>query len=565
MQQTKLHTFIVLSLALGSSPVLAEDNALNPLCAFKPINVDQYGHKPFQNPPEIKSQNGMLNTTLTVQYTDPKTTSIAGCPVKLRTYNGQLVGPTLRIKQGDVINLLLDNQLPKETPDQVQAQFDQEKDSAYLDTKPASFNTTNMHYHGLHVSPTGNSDNVLLAIAPQSKFPYEVKLPGNHPIGSYWYHAHAHGSTSIQVGSGMSGAIVIEDNPETTPKALLAANANEKTLVLQTILYDRKGMLNNITKLFPGPSTPSPKDCSHSSGNQGTWPCSLRHITVNGQIAPIITMKPGEVQRWRLIDTAFRESIYFAVQDHDLHEIALDGNYLGHIDTWKAGVPIDLEPGYRSDILIKASMKAGDYEIIDMPTSESKSLRRAQEDKHVLAILRVSGEVDDMALPTDAEMAPLAPFGNTDLSKTAIGVQQVSFNLTQDIPNKKNYFQVNNRAFSPSHIRQLALNATDMWALTTIGDPTGVPNPIPPLPHVFHIHVNPFQWTRTGPDGTPEQVWKDTLLVQGPTITNVYTHYTDYIGKFVMHCHILDHEDLGMMEVEEVVDAAGGVVAPHAH
>jgi len=565
MQQNKLNTFIALSLALGSSLALAEDSALNPLCAFKPINLDQYGHKPFQNPPEIKSQNGMLNTTLGVQYTDPKTTSIAGCPVKLRTYNGQLVGPTLRIRQGDVIHLLLDNQLPQETPDQVQAQFDQEKDSAYLDTRPASFNTTNMHYHGLHVSPTGNSDNVLLAIAPQSKFPYEVKLPGNHPIGTYWYHAHAHGSTSIQVGSGMAGAIVIEDNPDTTPKALLAANANEKTLVLQTILYNRQGMLNNITKLFPGPSTPSPKDCSPSSGNQGTWPCSLRQITVNGQIAPIITMKPGEVQRWRLIDTAFRESISFAVQDHDLHEIALDGNYLGHIDTWKAGTPIDLEPGYRSDILIKASMKAGDYEIIDMPTSESKSLRRAQEDRHVLAILRVAGEADDMALPTDAEMAPLAPFGNTDLSKTAIGVQQVSFNLTQDIPNKKNYFQVNNRAFSPSHIRQLALNATDMWALTTIGDPTGVPNPIPPLPHVFHIHVNPFQWTRTGPDGAPEQVWKDTLLVQGPTITNVYTQYTDYIGKFVMHCHILDHEDLGMMEVEEVVDTAGGVVAPHAH
>lgn len=563
--QQPINVIIALSLALGGSLAFAEENAVNPLCAYKPINVDQYGHAPFKNPPDIKSQNGVLNTTLKVQYTDPKTTSIAGCPVKLRTYNGRLVGPTLRIKQGDVINLLLDNQLPKETPDEVQAQFDQEKNSAYLDTKPASFNTTNMHYHGLHVSPTGNSDNVLLAIPPQNKFPYEVKLPGNHPIGSYWYHAHAHGSTSIQVGSGMSGAIVIEDNPDTTPKALLAANANEKTLVLQTILYNQQGKLNNITKLFPGPSTPTPKDCNAASGNKGTWPCSLRHITVNGQIAPVITMKRGEVQRWRLIDTAFRESIYFAVQDHDLHEIALDGNYLGRIDTWKAGTPIDLEPGYRSDILIKASMKPGDYEIMDMPTAESKALRHEPESKHVLAILRVIDETNDMALPTDAEMASLAPFGNTDLSKTAIGVQQVSFNLTQDLPNKKNYFQVNNRAFSPSHIRQLALNATDMWALTTIGDPTGVPNPIPPLPHVFHIHVNPFQWSRTGPDGTPELVWKDTLLVQGPAITNIYTQYTDYIGKFVMHCHILDHEDLGMMEVEEVVDAAGAVATPHAH
>lgn len=562
-KQRKTKIVIALSLALGNSLASAEGN--NPLCAYKPIDVNKYGYALFQNPPESTSQNGVLNTTLNVQYTDPQNISIGGCPVKLRTFNGQLVGPTLRVKQGDVINLLLNNKLPKESPGEVQAQFDQEKNSAYLDAKPGSFNTTNMHYHGLHVSPTGNSDNVLLAIPPQNKFPYEVKLPGNHPIGSYWYHPHTHGSTSIQVGSGMAGAIVIEDNPATTPKALLAANANEKILVLQTILYNQHGELNNITKLFPGPSAPSVKDCKPSSGNQGTWPCSLRRITVNGQLTPIITMKRGEVQRWRLIDTAFRESIYFAVQDHDLHEIALDGNYLGHIDTWKAFVPIDLEPGYRSDVLIKASMKPGDYEIIDMPMPASKSLRGADEVKQVLAILRVTDEINEMELPTDAQMAPLAPFGNTNLSESAIGVQQVTFNLTQDIPNKKNYFQVNNRAFSPNHIRQLALNTTDMWALTTLGDPSGVPNPIPPTPHVFHIHVNPFQWLRTGPDTTQEWVWKDTLLVQGPAITNVYTKYTDYIGKFVMHCHILDHEDLGMMEVEEVVDAASGITAPHAH
>lgn len=562
------HSPVKLALAIAwalATPLAAQADT-NPLCAYDKIDVNKYGHQPFQNPPEIRSSNGVLTTPLEVKFTDPKTTSIAGCPVTLRTYNGQLVGPTLRVKQGDVINLTLNNNLPLETPNEVQQQFDQEKDSAYLDTKPASFNTTNMHYHGLHVSPTGNSDNVLLAISPQSHFPYEVKLPSTHPIGSYWYHAHAHGSTSIQVGSGMAGAIVIEDNAD-APKALLAANANEKTLVLQTILYNENGKLNNITKLFPGPSTPTAKDCKKA--NKGTWPCANRAITINGQIAPIITMKRGEVQRWRLIDTAFRESIYFAVQDHDLHEIALDGNYLGHVDTWKAGVAIDLEPGYRSDVLVKASMKPGDYEIRDMATPASQSLRGDDEGSHVIGILRVTDEVNEMDLPTDAQMRPLAPFGDTDLSKTAVGLQQVTFNLTQDLPGKKNYFQVNARAFSPTHVRKLNLGATDMWALTTLGDPdpSALANPdntIPPVPHLFHIHVNPFQWTRQGPDTQLERVWKDTLLVQGPATTNVYTQYTDYIGKFVMHCHILDHEDLGMMEVEEVVDPNSGTAA-HSH
>ncbi|MEK7302433.1 MAG: multicopper oxidase domain-containing protein, partial [Pseudomonadota bacterium] len=202
-------------LILGSS--FAWAGTINPNCAYKPIDINKYGGQPFQNPPGISAQNGRLDTTFNVQFTDPKTTSMAGCPVKLRTYNGQLVGPTLRVKQGDVINLALKNKLPKESPNEIQAQFDQENKNAYLDTIPASFNTTNMHYHGLHVSPTGNSDNVLLDIPPQTELLYEVKLPQTHPIGSYWYHAHAHGSTSIQVGSGMAGALIIEDDPKNTP------------------------------------------------------------------------------------------------------------------------------------------------------------------------------------------------------------------------------------------------------------------------------------------------------------------------------------------------------------
>lgn len=544
--------------------------AEQPGCEYKDIDPAVYGNQPFKNPPLLSSQNGSLKTTLNVQYTDPKTTSLGGCPLTLRTYNGQLVGPTLRVKPGDVFNITLDNKLPLETPNEVQAQFEQEAKNAWLGTVPHSFNTTNMHYHGLHVSPTGNSDNVLLAIPPQDQFLYEVKVPATHPIGSYWYHAHAHGSTAIQVGSGMAGAIIIEDDPHKTPKSLLEATANEKIFVIQTTLYNTEGRLDDITKLFPGPGKPTPAGCDQKSGNEGTWPCSKRRITVNGQIVPIITMRPGEVQRWRLIDSAFRESIAFAVEGHPLYEIGLDGNYLGRVDVWPANTPLDLQPGYRSDVLIQAlkSDVGKRFRILDTPTPKEKSLRGFAEPENVLAILEVKGDPMDMALPTSAEMAPLAPFGNTDLRKTALGVQEVIFKLGDDMQGEKNYFQVNYQAFNPTHVRRLALNATDMWALTTVGDPTGVPNGIPssnPPPHIFHIHVNPFQWVRKGPDGKPELVWKDTLFVQGPAITNIYTTYTDYIGQFVIHCHILDHEDLGMMEVVEVVDEATGVSTPPHH
>lgn len=154
------------------------------------------------------SRDGILSATLTVQYSDPATPKIAGCPVHLRTYGGKLVGPTLRAEPGDVLDITLDNRLPIETPDQIQAQFQQESQNAHLGMFPAAFNTTNLHTHGLHVSPSGNSDNVLLNIPPQTTFPYEIKLPANHPAGSFWYHAHAHESTAIQVGSGMAGALI---------------------------------------------------------------------------------------------------------------------------------------------------------------------------------------------------------------------------------------------------------------------------------------------------------------------------------------------------------------------
>jgi FtsP/CotA-like multicopper oxidase with cupredoxin domain len=213
-----------------------------------------------------------------------------------------------------------------------------------------------------------------------------------------------------------------------------------------------------------------------------------------------------------------------------------------------------------------ASSKPGRYSLTDSASAAGASLRGVAEDANVIAVVVVEGQPLDMALPTSEQMAALAPFPNVDLAKTADGVQTAVFQIgsAYDRNDKRNYFQINSHPFNPNHTRTLQLGATEMWSLSTIGDPPGVPNcgddkgcgPIPPLPHVFHIHVNPFQVTRQDPQGKNEVVWKDTVLVPpGPTI-NIFTRYLDYIGKFVMHCHILDHEDLGMMELVEVVGEA---------
>jgi FtsP/CotA-like multicopper oxidase with cupredoxin domain len=574
------------------TPALAKLLSDSGPCAYKPIDLNnpEVAGKPFQNPPELVLPPGGEKAKLDVVLTDPQKVTIGGCGVKLRSYNGALVGPTIRLKPGDTLNLTLHNGLPKESPEEVQAQFEDENNQAHLVARPHSFNTTNMHYHGLHVSPENNSDNVLLAIAPGEDQDYEVALPKDHPTGTFWYHPHAHGSTSIQVGSGMQGAIIVEDDPKLLPASLAAANKNEKILLFQSILYNRNGEVTDIESFFPSPSIPTEKNCK-AAKREGTWECSRRMTTVNGQIVPVITMRPGEVARWRMIDTSFRETIELQLDDHVLHEIALDGIYTGTIDDWDANtLPIDLEPGYRTDVVVQAKpcgpehghreelalLARGSapapasltvpgsctYGLWNRAVSSTQSLRGDQQRDSLLAILEVKGEPVTMTLPTPAEMAALrhasVPLPLEDISPKATGVQEVVYKLGQDTSKKsKNYFQVNYLAYDPANERRLKLNATDQWTVTTVGDPASVPGGIPPLPHVFHIHVNPFQIVRKDPNGKDERVWKDTVLIpagNGKNSVTFYTTYTDFKGKFVMHCHILDHEDLGMMEVDDVVD-----------
>lgn len=533
-------------LALARTPGLLAQPPPSVPCPYQEIDIDKYGRQPFQNPPEERSRDGQLKTIGTVKFTDPKNTSLGGCPLTLRTYNGQVVGPTLRLKPGETLLYTLRNDLPLETPQQVADQVEQQARDAHLSVKPHSYNTTNLHTHGLHVSPSGNSDNVLLAIPPQSTFPYDIRVPDNHPPGSFWYHPHAHGSTSIQVGSGMSGALIIEDDEAEIPPALREANKGEKVMVFQTILYDAHGRADDFTALF-GDNPEREKLCKENKPGC-TWQHSKRRVTINGQIVPRITMRPGEVQRWRMIYTSFRISMKIQLQGHSLHEIALDGLYLGRVDTWGPTQVIDLHPGYRSDVLVKASSTPGTYRLVDV-------LRGGTEDENLLAEIVVEGEPLDMALPTSEEMQRLAPFPGLDLQKQATGVQEAVFKLGADLSTtgQKNYLQINYHAFNPNHIRTLQLGATDQWTLTTVGDPPNVPGALPPLPHVFHIHVNPFQTTRKDPQGNDEVVWKDTVIVPAGAPTNIFTQYTDFIGKFVIHCHVLHHEDLGMMELVEVV------------
>ncbi len=171
----------------------------------------------YRDPDVAASKDGQLAITLDVNFAKNQ---IGSDPVFLRNFNGQLVGPTLRLKPGDRLHLTLKNSLPGERwrPNMMNTLND--------------FDTLNMHFHGLHVSPNGISDNVLIQVGPHSTQEYIVDIPANHPPGTYWYHPHRHGSTAGTVASGLSGALIIGGGLDDIP-AIKAAR--ERVMVLNQI------------------------------------------------------------------------------------------------------------------------------------------------------------------------------------------------------------------------------------------------------------------------------------------------------------------------------------------
>src|SRR5437899_3648122 len=141
---------------------------------------------PFANPPMLESRDGRLRVELTVA---PATYTIEGHQFTGMLYNGQLISPVWHLRPGDTLTVVLHNKLSQDT---------------------------NLHFHGMNVSPRGNGDNVFVHIRPGETFTYEVKVPEKHP-GLLWFHPHFHGDVDQQIIGGLSGAILIDGSERIYP------------------------------------------------------------------------------------------------------------------------------------------------------------------------------------------------------------------------------------------------------------------------------------------------------------------------------------------------------------
>ena len=517
------------------------------------------------------------------------------------------------------------------------------------------FNDTNLHSHGLWVSPAGNSDNVLISIKPGVDFEYEYNIPIDHPAGTFWYHPHQHGATAMQVASGMAGALVVEGEryPTATANGDLDVMLKQfqpddgggsagEVMLLQQIPYDCPS--NSLT-----PTRPCDKDAVgvledfDQVEDPNAWLKSGRYTSVNGKVQPVLKMKTQRLYRWRLIDTGFQATVVLRIrrandpqklfqalgvanQDKDVMALC-DGEDVTQFEVASDGLTHDriiprtlnyLQPGYRSDILFSLP-KAGAYcvyaetnvnnmttmhdvnntrliGVIAAKTNAKASARaRAGESPRdfLLAELRnavkslpgaqlpasvksiILGDLDDgLKL---GKFVPHASF--SEAAKDAMrgkAKEYATFNIAK--VDGKTRFMVEGKpedaptpemkyVYDPHRVdHTLVLGTEQMWELASKNGN-----------HPFHIHVNPFQIigiTRTDGGTVDAQykdligTWKDTLLVMQGHKIEIATRYQRYIGEYVLHCHILEHEDQGMMQNVKVVlpdGKGGGDLGGHGH
>lgn len=493
----------------------------------------------FQQPAEILSHNGVLSATLVGMKAVNR---IGDDPVYLRSYNGALVGPTLRAKPGDVLRIVVRNDLAPEATE-----------PGEMNTLHA-FNTMNLHTHGLHVSPSGISDNVLLEIPPRSSQDYEIHIPKDHPAGTFWYHPHKHGSTAAQVSSGMAGALIITGGLDEVKEI---KDATERVLVFQQIAYVNKvkDPDGKERRLPYGVIEPEYADQIFGPGD---WEALGRYTTINGIKLPVFRVQPGSVERWRMIHAGIRESISLTLERAPgapttipariaLKEIALDGLALGKATA--GDQPVELWPGYRSDVLVQfPEIPAGDYLLVDGVPESGGTLTGAAESRKYVARVIVEGPKKPMKLPTDAQMTKYR-LPSIDPKTPNMGQQDVTYAIV--VKDGKVAFNINDKMFSMDSARTLKLGGTDNWTLKTRNIGTSKP---PSHPH--HIHVNPFEVysikDAAGKETLDAPVWRDTLILHEGWTVQARSSYTVYDGLFVQHCHILDHEDSGMMQLVEV-------------
>ena len=455
---------------------------------------------------------GAREGSLAVAETDLR---LAGSTARMLAYNGSVPGPLVRVRSGDTLRLHVRNGL---TGGGVNALGEER-------------GVTNLHTHGWHVSPADPADNVMRRIEPGDDWTYTYDLSRQAAGSMGWYHPHVHGLVAEQLWGGLAGPLVVEDPTD--------ALSGYETHVL---------VLKDFALVGGRPAT-------YSSGMDYMMGKIGNLVTVNGQVAPEVGARPGTVQRWRLLNASTARFYRVALDKHTLAVIGSDG---GLFDRPYGVAELLLAPGERADVLVKVSTTPGAYRLRTLPYSRGGMtggmmgggmMGGGTTPQATLMTLRVAGRKAVKTLP--ATIDPAAQRARPDLSTAGQRRFVLSMGMGGGMSMRGS---INGRDFDvdPLVVQSRLPDSGSAWEVWTIDNPTG-------MDHPWHQHTNHAQvLSVSGGDSgyaalyTQAPAWKDTVIVpRGGSVTQL-VKVSDWRGMAMFHCHIVEHEDIGMLGVWEI-------------
>ncbi|WML34043.1 multicopper oxidase domain-containing protein [Clostridium sp. OS1-26] len=409
--------------------------------------------------------------TLTAQQ--GTTAFINGNSTETYGYNGNFLGPVIRVNKGEEVNIYVNNNLKE---------------------------STTVHWHGLNID--GKIDG-----GPHQPIPsggkWNVDFTVNQPASTLWFHPHLDGKTGEQVYRGLAGLLYVEDEVSKSLNIPKDYGVNDIPLIIQDRMFDSKGNLSyGGAQMMDG-----------ALGNT---------ILVNGAIKPYLDVKRVKM-RFRLVNGSNARIYSLQLSNGDeFEQIASDGGFLG---TPVKMNKLELGPGERAEIIVDfskyekgttVSLTGGNFNILNFNVKE------------------------------DGEDTTKIPQHLTDITKLPESSAKTvrKFNLE----GMGNMVSINGKKMDMNRIdEKVKLDDTEIWEITNPKDMMGG------MSHPFHIHGVQFQvLSRNGQEPPAnERGWKDTVLVHPNENVRIIVKFTKK-GLFMYHCHVLEHEDAGMMGQFEV-------------
>lgn len=408
---------------------------------------------------------------------------VPGTETDAWAYNGTVPGPVLEVDEGDRVVVHFRNELPE---------------------------ATTVHWHGLHL-PFDADGSPFHPVGPGEEYTYAFTVRDG-AAGTYWYHPHPNHRTGWQVGMGLYGVVIVR-----SPDDHLRGLVTERLLVLSDNRFREDGSVDLPERLTPEWRV------DFENGREGDVQF------VNGQIRPELTIRPGEIQRWRVVNASAGRYYRLAIPGRTMLHVGNDGGLFEH------PVEVDellLATAERVEVLVRGEGEAGTRAALQdlpydryIPQTRPDGWDRPRE----LLTLVTAGEPVDEPVEVPSTLRPVPRLDTTKAAATRVMV------LTQGL--------INGKAMDMDRVDVRArLGATEIWQVENLVG----------MDHPFHLHGFQFQVISRNGEPEPFPSWKDVVNVPKHETARFVVRYDGYPGKWMFHCHILSHEDNGMMGILEI-------------